>query len=169
MKLISILFLMLFSSFLVSANDNSPGIVGKIIKAQKETDGSSYFLIYKDKKKTLAFPISSDSKVKSLDRYVGETVKISGKTVFRKTNRSETSHLLYIQADRIQPLKLKDLKYDPNKELDHEMDYFVSLNNKKRDSDQYTIKGIDNDVANTAIFVGGAILAAEVLGKVLNN
>ena len=45
----------------------------------------------------------------------------------------------------------------------------MQSDNSLTESDKAQIKGVSNKAANTAIFIGGAILAAEVLGKVLSN
>ena len=163
----TLVILISLMSFQSHSKDISKGIVGKIVKTEEKTEGSEYFIIYTSKDKVLAFPISPDSKVKNLKSYIGETVKVFGTTSFKKTQRSETSHLMFFEVDKIQGLSLKDLAYKPEETTnDHKVSFFLSPAPEPVAAG-VKIKNINDDVANTAIFVGGAILAADVLSKIL--
>lgn len=147
---------------------DSPAVIGKIVKVKHEKEGTNYFITYNRDGKDLAFPISPDSKVRDLHKYIGETVKVYGKTAFKKSDRKELSYIMYFKVESLKSLTLKDLKFKHDMSKEDEVAMYLK---KQSMSEPYNGNGlrINDKVANTAIFVGGAILAAEVLSSLLKK
>ncbi len=146
--------------------DKSPTVIGKIIKTKHETSGTNYFITFQRDGKDLAYPISPESKVRNLHKYIGETVKVYGKTEFKKSQFKESSYLMYFKVSKVKGLSLKDLQYKHTMSKDEEVQFFLTKSTKTK-KPGVQIKGIDDTTANTAIFLGGAVLAAEVLSQIL--
>lgn len=169
MKLFLSILLVLTSFSIYSASKTksieAPTVIGKIIKTKHEKEGTNYFIVYNRNGKDLAFPISPDSKVRNLHKYIGETVKVFGKTSFKKSDRKEVSYLMYFEVEQIKGLSLKDLEYTPDMSKEDEVSFYLTKQ-QGATAPGVKFKGINDKVANTAIFVGGAILAAEVLSQI---
>lgn len=164
---IFVTFLLCFFSLQVLAKE-TPTVIGKIVKTKHEKNGTNYFITYQRNGKDLAFPISPDSKVRKLHQYIGETVKVFGTTEFKKDPNSETSYTMYFHVDIVKGLSLKDLRYKPDPKKEDEIQFYLTKS-REHISPGLKIKGIDDTTANTAIYVGGAALAAEVLSQILKK
>ena len=164
-----ITFIMFFLFSISSFAQNEPSVVGKIVKTKHENYGTNYFITFKRDNKQLAFPISANSQIKNLHELEGETVKLYGKTFLKKSEKKEVAYIMFFEANKVTKLSTKDLAYKPDfTNKADEVNYYLNMQ-RKVESDKAQIKGVSNKAANTAIFIGGAILAAEVLGKVLSN
>jgi hypothetical protein len=171
MKLFS-LIMALFMCSLTFAKPNtkkqdSPAVIGKIIKLKHEKEGTNYFITYTRDGKDLAFPISPTSKVRDLHKFAGDTVKVFGRTSFKKSDRKELAYIMYFEVESLNRLSLKDLEYKHDISKQDEVSRYL----KKQSTEPYDGNGlrINDTVANTTIFVGGAILAAEVLSSLLKK
>ena len=138
---------------------------GKMIKTKHETEATNYFLSIQREGKKLVFPISPESKTRNLHKYIGKTVRLSGKTQLRKSARSETNFLMYINVQKIEKLSLRDLGLPKN---ENDFSKYISRSQRKKSSKltdkERKAMELSDKAYNTAIFVGGAILAAEILG-----
>ena len=99
---------------------------------------------------------------------------IYGSTVFKKSERSETDYIMYFEVNNLKELSLKDLKIKSDFSKEDEVKKYMALQRvpsptkqKLIESPGGKIKGLNNKAVNAAIFIGGAILAAEVLGQTL--
>lgn len=166
MKLILTL-LMMFMVTTTFSKEKEPTTWGKIIESKKDSYGFKYFVYFKKGDKHYAYPISHHSKIspKKLKTLVGKYAQIYGGTNFEPINLDSTKHIMTFVVDGAKELSLADLNtnYDAYKERMN-----VNLLLKKRVQDQrYTKRGLSDKAVNAAIFIGGAVLAAEVLGTLL--
>lgn len=169
MKLISVLCFTLFFLAGSFAQDNVPSIWGKVVKTKKELYGHEYFVTFKENGKSYAYPLSKDSKVgkEKLEEMVGKYAKIQGKAEFERADVGESKFIMTFKVGAINPLTFKDL----NENMPDFADRLVVrryVEEGKFQSETYT-KGIDDKTANTAIFIGGAALAADVLANILKG
>ncbi len=155
------------------AKENKSLTVGKIVKTKHENEGTNYFIVITKNSKTYAYPISEESRVKNLDLYRGKMVKVFGYTDFRKSKKNESNYIMSFIVHRISELSVKDLSIKEDFQYD-EVEHYLSLQKaaspsekQGRTSDKATKLGLNDTAVNSAIFVGGAALAAEVLGQVL--
>lgn len=164
MKILLSLFIFSFSVLAQS----SPSIWGQIVKTKKETYGHEYFVYFKEDGKDFAYPLSSESKVgkKKLENMVGKYAKIYGKAEFEKAKAGESQFIMAFQVNKIDPLSLKDLNENMSVYDDRLSAVRYIPKGGKYRSEAYT-ETIDDEKANTAILVGGAVLAVEVLANIL--
>ncbi|MCO4753948.1 MAG: hypothetical protein KC478_05675 [Bacteriovoracaceae bacterium] len=164
----SILLLVMFCASVFA--QSTPSTWGQIVKTKKETYGHEYFVYFKDDGKDFAYPLSSDSSVgeKRLESMVGKYAKIYGSAEFEKAKAGESRFIMAFKVKRIDPLSLKDLNENISLYEDRlSATRYVPMNGKYV-SESYT-ETIDNATANTAITVGGAALAVEVLANILKG
>ena len=137
-------------------------ILGKIVKTKKEINGNQYFVTYKTKNKTLAYPIKNPSE--AVKKMHGKMVRIWGKTEFAKSPYQESKYLMYFKIDKADVLTMKDLGLK-DENLDEERFKVFAENSPRtmRNPKSGAEIEISDTAANTAIFIGGAVLAAEVL------
>lgn len=164
-----LLFILLFA-FQVPAQENKrPTVWGQIIKAKEETHGFKYFVYFKKEGKAYAYPLSNESEIssKQLDQLHGKYAKIYGQTNFERIELDNTKHIMTFVVSDARELKLADLNtdYETYKER-MDVDF---LKRKRVQTEQAEIKGLSDTAVNSAIFVGGAALAVEVLGTLLKN
>jgi hypothetical protein len=165
MKKLMILFLMLFT--MTSYALEKPAIWGKIYKTKKKVQGHSYFIYFKKDGKDYAYPLSTKSNIDPivLDKLNGKFAKIYGKTSFESANLDKSKFILTFLVRDAKELKLSELSSnlsDYSKRDD--LTSFIKINNYKTDKSQTRIS---DEVANSAIFLGGMALAAEVLSTLL--
>lgn len=151
------------------AQPGAPSIWGKVVKTKKELHGHEYFVTFKENDKSYAYPLSKESKVgeKKLEEMVGQYAKIYGKAEFEKADVGEAGFIMAFQVRAIKPLAFKDL----NENMPDFADRLVVkryVEGGTFQSETYT-KSIDDKTANTAIMVGGAALAADVLANILKG
>jgi len=165
MKYLLTIFILLLSvhSF---ATEEQKLLVGKIIKSKHETEGSNYFVLIEKENKKYAYPVNEKSLVRNLDQYENKFVKVYGQTNFQKSKKDESNFVMTIQINKVSEVKVSDLSVTQFKQ-NTEFDDFMKLQsgtkiNKEARDGKITIS---DKAANTAILVGGAILAAEILGK----
>ena len=162
--LITIIFSFLFLSTQILAKEKGALFLGKIVKTKKEINGSQYFITYETKDKTLAYPIlNPDQKIKNM---TGKMVRIWGKTEFKRAKYKESKYIMYFDISKADVLKLSDIGLKEQAYDDEQLDTFAKNFSSKPDGKRKTDgEGLEisDTAANTAIFVGGAILAAEVL------
>lgn len=163
--------LIIFLSFAVFAQDKAPSIWGQIIKAPKTTVGYDYFIYFKKDGQAYAYPLShsSEMSLKKIKSLVGQFAKIEGEPYFEKKPIGESEYIMTFKVTNADPLKLSELNenfnlYEERQNLEH----YKSLRQKPT-SEEPTVKGISDKVANTAIFVGGAALALEVLSNIVKK
>lgn len=165
-------FLILISLYLFiqAALASDPLSIGKIVKTKHETYNTNYFVVMTKDGKDFAYPIAPDSKIKNLHTLKNKTFKIYGKTVFRKDPKKEGSYVLYFKINKADELQLKDLALkqdinlqDPNILKNKTEIVLESTHNGPKEG---AIR-VSDKAANTAIFLGGAAIAAEVLSHIL--
>lgn len=168
MKNLLVLLMFVFS-LTGFAKDTRPTVWGKILKTKKEAHGYKYFVYFKKDGKDFAYPISNKSKIDPIifDKLQGKYAKIYGATNFESINLDSTKHIMTFVVNDARELKLADLNknFDAYKER---MDVKF-LKKKMLTEDKPTKKGLSDKAVNSAIFVGGAVLAAEVLGALLSH
>lgn len=159
----------LVTSLTTFAKDSRPTVWGKIFKAKEQVYGYKYFVYFKKDGKAYAYPLSNKSNIDpaQLDKLDGKYAKIYGSTNFEAINLDSTKHIMTFVVSDARELKLADLNtnFDAYKER---MDVNF-LKKKMLNDDRPTKKGLSDKAVNAAIFVGGAVLAAEVLGALLSN
>jgi len=165
MKALLLLILTIFT--LTSFAKEKPAIWGKIYKTQSKVQGHSYFVYFKKDGKGYAYPLGTKSNIDPivLDKLKGKFAKIYGKTSFESANLENSKFILTFLVRDAKELKLSELSSnmsDFSKRDD--LASFIKINNYRTGKSQSVIS---DDVANTAIFLGGAALAAEVLGTLL--
>lgn len=146
----------------------TPSIWGKVVKTNKEIYGHEYFVTFKENGNDYAYPLAKDSKVgeKEISKMVGKYAKIYGTADFEKADAGESKYIMAFQVNKIDPLTFKELN-------ENMPTYYQRLSTEryigegKVTSEMYTKRGIDDKTANTAIFIGGAALAVEVLANIL--
>ena len=165
MKNLPTLLIVLFSLTALSAE--KPAIWGKIYKTKTKVQGHSHFVYFKKDGKGYAYPLSSKSKIDPLvlDKLNGKFAKIYGKTSFEASNLENSKFILTFLVDGAKELELSELNSNLS-DYSKRDDLALFIKKNKIQNDKATI-GISDDVANTAILIGGAALAAEVLGTIL--
>lgn len=167
MKALLISLCVAIFSFTALARPSSPSIWGQVVKTKKEVYGHEYFVTFKENGKDYAYPLAKDSKVGAdkLENMVGKYARINGKAEFEKTEVGESKYIMTFQVQDINPLSFKDLNENMPGYSDRlTVKRYVGEGGYK--SEVYT-SGIDNKTANTAILVGGAALAVDVLANIL--
>ena len=164
-----ILLCSLFFSLQLAAKEIRPVVWGKIINAKQETYGYKYFVYFRQDGKDYAYPLSKKSQIDSakLQKLDGKYARIEGVTDFETIQLEGARHIMTFIVGDAAELTLADL----NTNLDAYKDRMdVDLFKKKRvQTEQAEIKGLSDKAINAAIWVGGAVLAAEVLGKLLSQ
>jgi hypothetical protein len=169
-KLTSIILLVLFmalSSF--ASEEKKPAVWGKIYKTKESQHGYQYFVYFKKDGKDYAYPLSTNSNMskKKLEELVGKYARIYGEEKFDEINLEGSKHILTFEVRDAIELTLADL--NQNFDAYAERIDVKQLRKRQLESDQPTKKGLSDKAVNTAIFVGGAILAAEILSVLLAN
>lgn len=160
-------FILLFIPFFATIADDKPVAVGKVVKVKHELEGTNYFITYKKAGQYYAYPISPESKIRNLDKYIGKTVQISGKTDFRKSQRDESKFIMYFEITKMSPVSLSDVGVNAIA-FDNDLEKFKQARKARTTSNKNGAEiKVSDKAANTAILVGGAALAAEVLGAFL--
>ena len=166
-----ILVLSLIFLLPVLSTEKSP-IAGKIIKTKHETEGTNYFVVFTQNKKKYAYPVSPRSTIKNMQNFEGKLVQIFGETELKKSNRDESRYIMFFNLTKLRIITVSDLGVTKSmKESNEVTDYLEKQKIKLIESNTANkmdkpTRGISDKAANTAIFVGGAILAAEILGAV---
>lgn len=146
----------------------APAIWGQVVKTNKELYGHEYFVTFKEEGQNYAYPLSNESQLgeKEIQKMVGKYAKIKGKTKFEKRDVGESKYLMTFRVEEITPLTFKDLNENMPSYADR-LTVKRYIGEGAYRSETYT-HSIDDKTANTAILVGGAVLAAEVLANILN-
>lgn len=168
MKLLIPIFLFLNFFSYVHASINKPAVWGKIVKTKEKKIGYYYFIYFKKDGIDYAFPLSSKSKIsqQKLENLNGKYAKIYGEEKFEDVGLEASKLILTFEVQDAIELKLSDL----NQDLDSYSDRLnIEKIHKKFESDVYVKKGLSNKAINTAILIGGTILAADVLSVLLTN
>jgi hypothetical protein len=165
MKILISLFIIMFtvSSF---ANEK-PTIWGKVYKTKSKVQGHSYFVYFKKDGKGYAYPLSTKSNIDPivLDKLNGKFAKIYGKTSFESANLDRSKFILTFLVTDAKELQLSELSSNLSEfSKRDDLASFAKINNYRTEKSQAVIS---DEVANSAIFLGGAALAAEVLGTLL--
>ena len=162
-----ILLIILTLTSLYGFAKEKPAVWGVIYKTKKEIQGHQYFVYYKENGKDYAYPLSVKSNIDPviLDKLNGKHAKVYGKTIFEKADLDGTKLIMTFLVQDAKELKLSDLNNDFNayKERTNE-NYLAKYSNENPNK---SIK-ISDKAANTAIFIGGAALALEVLKNILS-
>lgn len=163
--IVTVILMMIPISF---ANNTKHAVWGKVLKT-KDLHGHTYFIFFKSEGKSYAYPLSATSSIekKKLDSLTGKYARIYGQEKFEKIELEGTKHILTFEVNDAQELTLADL----NQNLDvYQPRIDVELIAKRQlKSDQALREGISDKAINTAIFIGGAILASEVLGVLISQ
>jgi hypothetical protein len=149
-------------------NNSKHAVWGKVLKT-KTLHGHNYFIYFKSEGKNYAYPLSTKSSIKQkkLDSLAGKYARIYGKERLEQIKLEGSKHILTFEVTDVKELKLSDL----NQNLDdfkERMD-IVQISKRQITSDKAVKDGISDKTVNTAIFVGGAILAAEVLSVLITH
>lgn len=167
MKAIFFIFTFLFS-FSIMAQES--GTWGQVIKSDKSRYGHQYFIYFKQDGKDYAYPIdpTSEKVAKELSDSHADYVQVFGTIEFEEVDLEKTKHIVVYKVNKIKKLTLKDL----NENMQNYGDRLdVSRFAIKEPSNPHAAKkgsrGISDKATNTAIFVGGAVIAAEVLSMLL--
>lgn len=165
--LITLIFLLF--SLTAFTKEQRPTVWGKIFKVKKKAYGYSYFIYFKKDGKDYAYPVSNKTKIDpvQLDNLDGKYAKVYGSTSFEPIDLDSTKHIMTFVVNDARELKLADL----NKNFDaytERMDINF-LKKQELKSDKAVKGGLSDKGINAAIFVGGAALAAEVLGTLLSR
>lgn len=163
----ALLLTLIFTLSALAQAKEIPAIWGQVVKTKKEVYGHQYFVTFKEGGEDYAYPLAKDSKVgeKKLQEMVGQYAKIYGKADFEKANVGESKYIMSFQVEDIKALSFKDL----NENMPNYSDRLTVkryIGEGKELSETYT-HSIDDKTANTAIFVGGAALAIDVLANML--
>jgi len=160
----------MFSTSTMPQTEPRPATWGKIYKTETKMRGHQYFVYFRKDGKDFAYPLSTKSKInrKKLSNLNGKYAQIYGTSSFEKMDLERSQHILTFQVHDAQELQLSDLNKDMSK--------YMYRNNLvphlERLQDPFRKQGnimISDEAANTAIFWGGAALAAEVLRTVFFN
>lgn len=169
MKLLTIILAIFFS---LNTFAKTHGTWGQVIKSDKPRYGHHYFIYFKQNGKDYAYPIDpTNEKVKAaLEKSHSDYVQVFGSVEFEEVNLEKTRHILVFKVNSIKKLSLKDLNenmQDFNNRLD------VSRYMVKSPENPHAVKqpsrGLSDKATNAAIFVGGSIIAAEVLSQLLSH
>ncbi len=168
MKTYLITLLTLMFSLTLMATEK-PTVWGKIYKTKKKVQGHSYFVYFKKDGKDFAYPLSTKSNMDPiiLEKLNGKFAKIYGKTSFESANFDNSKFILTFLVSDAKELKLSELNSNLA-DFSKRDDLSLLSDRKNLKSEKATI-GISDDIANKAIFLGGAALAAEVLGALLKH
>lgn len=160
------------ASSVVRASQNTPSskhaVWGKVLKT-KNLHGYTYFVYFKSEGQSYAYPLATKSSVKQkkLDALAGKYARIYGKEKLELITLEGSKHILTFEVSDVKELKLSDL----NQNLDafkERMD-IAQISKRQLKSDQAVREGISDKTVNTAIFVGGAVLATQVLSVLLSK
>lgn len=168
------IFIILFALLIIvpisfSKEITHPRVWGKIYKTKEKKYGHRYFVYFKRDGIDYVFPLSSDSKLseKKLNSLIGKYAQIYGQEQFEEINLEESKHILTFKVSDAKELTLADL--NQNTEVYSEQLYFYDFSKKQLKSDVPTKTGISDKAVNTAILIGGTLLAADVLSVLLQN
>lgn len=169
MKYFLILFILISFNVFSQTKETFPTIWGTLYKTTKETHGHQYFIFFKKGGRNYAFPLSSESKINKskLDKLNGKFAKIYAKESFERIDLEKTKHILTYNVIDAKELTLSDL--NQNIEIYSEQQDIQKIYQRQITSDIPTKTGLSNKAINTAIFIGGTILAADVLSVLLTK
>lgn len=111
-------------------------------------------------KKQYAYPFDA-SNVKELKALRGKTIKAYFESDFRKSESDNSQYFMYLKLIKATELNLKSLGVQADDEIQVAKQPPALKN--QLSSDKFQAKGLSNKIINSALFVGGALLAADVL------
>lgn len=136
---------------------------GQIVKTEKlSASGFIYYVLFNDGKSQVAYPIMANKKIttKQIEHYVGTMARIKGNIVTKKLYSGEfRKTIVAFDVTEIEALKLNELGVH---KLNINSDNKFIPENKIKENNSGGIR-INDDVANTLIFAGGA----SILGKII--
>lgn len=162
----NILILIIVFTSLSAFSKENPAVWGVIYKTKKHIQGHKYFVYYKENGKDYAYPLSIKSNIDPivLDKLNGKHARIYGTTTFEKADLDGTKLIMSFKVRDAKELKLSDLNNDFKAYKERSNEFYLSKYSQENPNKKISIS---DKAANTAIFVGGAALALEVLKNVL--
>lgn len=143
---------------------------GKIVQLKKPIGEHQYFITFTQDNKSYAYPLELDLKNKNLSKkfknMIGKMSLIEGETLQKELNfDGQIKKLLVFKVKSVTPLQLKDLR--PQEIMVVKKQTYKQ--NKRTPSRQQGGISIPDKVANTAIFIGGAVLLGNLIKTILKK